>query len=512
MNREVLQANLKFDEYRDFKAYVINLDREPLRYARTRQNLISAGFTNILRLPAVDYTYTDVFAEVDRLGFRYSERFNNTKEAARLLSHFRAMHIFLASNDEYCFVFEDDIKFTASFSESSTFDDIAYADIDVLSFGTVFSGENFYSDKLIDTSPLDRARKEGRSYVEGFRFKQAHAYLISRRAAYKLTQNYAEWANLKEYKCPSIASYLSDNNFIRAKLLANRPDPNLINHDNSKKYTGSLSGLVFQEKFAQPCATQVANKNLTVIISGSYIKFHPSITYIKEVIESLDFAGIPYNTPILLSHDRIKPDRLNEIAEKNYAAYFRNLEDYIATSKYVNITILKASQWGHLTRTLKQAVAQVDTKYMLLLQHDIHFKRDVPVLKIIDLMEKYPHMKHVRFNTRKNLPTFIGWDGWYRGRHCVFSEEEYDGLKFCVTPAWSDQNHLTTKEYYETRIFPDCVNVDGELMYDFMENRINTLCLHDPAKYGTYIYGEYKAARTSRNADGQKSSPERDED
>lgn len=249
----------------------------------------------------------------------------------------------------------------------------------------------------------------------------------------------------------------------------------------------------------------------TVIISASYLDSHPEITFIQEVIESLDFTGLPKDTPIILSHDRIRPDTegFNE-KDEAYNKYFKNLEKYTITSRYTNIKIVVAPEWGHLTRTLEYAMGFVETKYVFVLQHDIHIRREIPVLKMMCLMEKYSHIKHLRFNVRMNLPTFIWWDG-YTGGTRLFAEEEYDGFKLCVTPAWSDQNHLATKQYYEELVFPACTNPDGELIYDFMENRMNGLSHHD-SKYGTYIYGGLGDPRTSRHSDGRKSSPEPDED
>lgn len=253
-------------------------------------------------------------------------------------------------------------------------------------------------------------------------------------------------------------------------------------------------------------------KDVTVIISGSYLDSHPSITYMQEVIESLSLAGVPSTTRIILTHDGLKedaPERQGKL--ERYSKYFENLEHYIKASRYTNIEILKADKWGHLTRSLRNAVSLVTTKYLFVLQHDIHIRREIPVNRLISLMEKYPHIKHLRFNTRKNHPLFMWWDG-YTDSGCVFSERKYDDVKLCITPAWSDQNHLATKEYYESIVFPACTEAGGELMYDFMENRLNKLSRYEQSKYGTYIYGEFGAPRTSRHSDGRKSSPEPDED
>lgn len=252
--------------------------------------------------------------------------------------------------------------------------------------------------------------------------------------------------------------------------------------------------------------------DLTVIISANHIESHPEITYITEVIESLALAGINLNTPILLSHDKIKPED-KDIKEKEvkYQQYFNNLEKYCAQSDFKNIKIIKTEQWGHLTRSLKYTVDLVETEYMLIMQHDIHLRRKVPVYDMIKLMEKYPHIKHLRFNVRRNLPTFIDWDGWKKDGVYVFSEQVYDEVKLCVTPCWSDQNHIATKEYYQNIVFPDCT-VDGELVYNFMENILNYKNHYNPERYGTYVYGEYGAPRTSRHSDGRNKSIEKDED
>lgn len=252
--------------------------------------------------------------------------------------------------------------------------------------------------------------------------------------------------------------------------------------------------------------------DLTVIISANHIESHPEITYIKEVIESLILTGISFNTPIILSHDCIKSDVTDrEEKEAKYKIYFENLKDYCSTSPFNNIEILQADIWGHLTRSLKRAADRVQTKYMLIMQHDIHIRREVPVYRLLELMEKYTHIKHLRFNVRKNHPTFAWWDGWRKDNAFVFTEQEYDDVKVCLTPAWSDQNHLATKEYYNTVVFPDCTE-DGELIYNFMENKLNGMCHENHERYGTYIYGEYGASRTSRHSDGRNINSEKDED
>jgi len=253
-------------------------------------------------------------------------------------------------------------------------------------------------------------------------------------------------------------------------------------------------------------------EELSVIICASYLDTHPDITSIREVIDSLDLTGISNHTHIILAHDQLNAEQA-KYPEKveAYQQYFLNLKKHIKGIKYQNTQIVVAQEWGHLTRSLKNAMQYVKTKYVLVLQHDIHIRRKIPVQSMVDLMQEHKNIKHLRFNVRKNLPTFDWWDGYQENGKVIFTEKAYSKVKVCLTPAWSDQNHLTTKDYYENVVFPDCTH-EGELIYDFMENKLNPLCHSNQERYGTYIYGGYGDARTSRHSDGRKSSPEADED
>jgi hypothetical protein len=504
-----------FDSYRDFKGYVINLDHEVERYATSRKELTAVGFSNIERWPATDCRNEDVVEEIRTLGATRLERFSSDTEIACALSHLRAIRHFLTTKDHYCFIFEDDVAPVENFREMADFQDIYYGDFDLLCFGGCYAGPEYHLWGMkSDLSQLREAQAKGSTHIDDCCFWQAHAYLISRRGAYRLLQDYAEWASSIEHKKPQIDAYLSSNRNVRNKFLCNQRIANATQY----MHPGDrLCGILLQKNNYERSVKNIehmeqAAKGLTVIISGSHLESHPEITFVKEVIDSLSFTGISYDTPIILSHDRIKPGTEGYTEkEEAYQAYFNNLKEYTKTSAFRNITIFQAPEWGHLTRTLKYAVSQVKTKYMLVLQHDIHIRREIPVLEMIDLIEKHENIKHLRFNVRRNHPTFMWWDG-YQGGKTLFNEEEYEGTKVCITPAWSDQNHLATKEYYENVVFPDCTNPDGELIYDFMENRLNGLCHHNHSRYGTYIYGEYGAPRTSRHSDGRKSSPEADED
>jgi len=246
-------------------------------------------------------------------------------------------------------------------------------------------------------------------------------------------------------------------------------------------------------------------KDLTVLIAANFIKSHPKIKFIKQVLDSLSFCGISQDTPIVITHDALNVKIAKKEEVDCYRQYFVNLKQYCEEElSYKNLIITETEQWGHLTLNVKHGMQFVKTKYVLVLQQDIAFTENVPVYNLIDLMEKHQEIKHLRFNTRTNHPIWDQWDGWKKDGKTVFHEVNFDGVKLCYTPAWSDQSHITTKEYYDKIVFPDCAGSDGYIMLDVMESRLNPKCHENHARYGTYIYGEYGKPKTTKHLDGQE--------
>ena len=215
-----------FDSYKDINAYVISLERERWRYAVARKDLVSLGFSNIIRWKATDYKTEDCASEMRTLGATRLDRFYNCAEMACVLSHLRVMYDFLRSNEPYCFIFEDDVVPIENFDEVSSFGDIHYGDFDLLCFGGFYTGPSYDLWGLkSDLSQIEEAKKLGKSYIDNCCFQFSHAYLISRKAAYQLTRDYASWASSVEHRMPQLDVYISSNSNIRRKLLVNQNIP-----------------------------------------------------------------------------------------------------------------------------------------------------------------------------------------------------------------------------------------------------------------------------------------------
>ena len=229
------------------------------------------------------------------------------------------------------------------------------------------------------------------------------------------------------------------------------------------------------------------NKDLSIIITASFIPSHPNIKIIKEVIESLSLINHPTNTKIILAHDYSNhPD---------YLKYLDNIEEYIKDNKYFKLVV--RSNHGHLVGNIRNALQHVDSEFVLIIQHDLKFnKRPIEIMNIIKDMIENPELKHIRFNKRCNRKT--NCDSFYnlfgleiKGRYYTYTR----------TNAWSDNNHICPTSYYKNIIMKECS--DGKPMEQFLLLKSKNEKAH--SKYGTYLFGPVEDRAYIKHLDGKNS-------
>jgi hypothetical protein len=234
--------------------------------------------------------------------------------------------------------------------------------------------------------------------------------------------------------------------------------------------------------------------NYTVIITASYIKSHPSIAFIKKVIESLSYINLNKNTPIILAHDfNNNPD---------YQLYLKNLEKYIRDKP--NFKIIISKKWGHLTGNLRNAFRYVKTKYVLIMQHDLPFIYSFDIEKIINDIEQNNQMKFIRFNKRSNIPYEKKRFKKRKQNIHHFCGEQIKLTHYTYTRdiIWSDQNHICKTSYYKKIILKECEN--GNFMEKQLNNKINRE--RHLKKYGIYLFGKYGLKPTIKHIDARNNN------
>ena len=232
--------------------------------------------------------------------------------------------------------------------------------------------------------------------------------------------------------------------------------------------------------------TRKNNKNvgiLTIIITASFIPSHPSIELVKETINSLLLINMPNDTKIILAHDYSDNNK--------YSQYLQNLNNYVKYNN--NITIVKCDRHRHLTGNIRNALKDVYSKYLLVVQHDLPFVKQIDIQKIIEDMNENQNIKYIRFNKRKNIK--IGFDSV----NDIFGEQQKQkNYIYTKTPAWSDNNHICLTQYYKDIIMKECP--DGYPMESKFQGKINK---KTHKKYGTYLFGELNHPKIIRHTDGR---------
>ena len=231
------------------------------------------------------------------------------------------------------------------------------------------------------------------------------------------------------------------------------------------------------------------NKNLSIIITASYIPSHPSIKLIQEVIESLELLNLPNDVLVILAHDFSD--------ESNYIEYLKKLDEYIKGKNNLKFKIVVRKSHGHLVGNVRNALKHVDTEFVLVIQHDLKFnKRPIDIMKVVEDMRINKELKHIRFNKRCNRPTNAD------SHFGLFGKEiQSQNFTYTRTNAWSDNNHICPVDYYREIVMKECN--DGKPMEYFLLLKSKNEKIHK--KYGTYLFGPVEDRSYIKHLDGKHS-------
>eukprot|EP00934_Nitzschia_sp_Nitz4_P003899 Nitzschia sp. Nitz4//scaffold265_size26576//6062//7102//NITZ4_008245-RA/size26576-processed-gene-0.32-mRNA-1//-1//CDS//3329544831//3889//frame0 len=191
-------------------------------------------------------------------------------------------------------------------------------------------------------------------------------------------------------------------------------------------------------------------KDVSIIITSSLIPNHPSINIIQQTIDSLSHLQmIPFDVPIFVTID--KPPKFKSDDDKNrLEEYIRRMQ--VATFEpFTNVKILVAPRHLHIAGSVHWAMTEfVKTQFVYVLQHDLAFAVDIDhdhLLQILnDSQHSRPWLRNIRFKlngtamNRRNL--------YCMPIHNGSNVKLEHGLKVYPTAKWSDNNQLSTRDYY----------------------------------------------------------------
>ena len=236
--------------------------------------------------------------------------------------------------------------------------------------------------------------------------------------------------------------------------------------------------------------TETVAKLITVITSTSPVKSIPTTNHLYPCQASLFCIPAFALCKKIIVFDGVRQQQA-ELGPM-YEKYKENVLALTKTDPYFsNTELVFCPEWCHLTGSIHEAMKHVTTPFVYIHQHDLQIVQDFDLNGLIASMVANPKIRCVMLGGEDNAAegNFNPYHGWIdqniQGEHFV-------PLFRCY--GWSDQAQITTVDYYQNVVFPQCRANKGNFMEQTMLHRLR----YDVVKlgkeiahplYGCYLYG-----------------------
>lgn len=247
--------------------------------------------------------------------------------------------------------------------------------------------------------------------------------------------------------------------------------------------------------------------SVSVVVITNLIPTAPGTSVIQQTIGSFQHLKSHSGYPILIVGDGLRVRDSLRGERRRWGQYKKNLEIYFESR--ADIEFLFRKTWGHISQTLRLALDEITSDYVLVVQHDLPFIRDVNLDEVIHAMECDPGLKHIRFNLRSNHPAGQDAMTTRRGGRVVedrsfFFQQRFgpppNPLPLVQTLSWSDNNFVCSTRYLSQTILRPigAFRVDPEWVFNLLGTEKNH------AQLGTYVFGELGSPPAIRHTDGRR--------
>ncbi|CAE8618065.1 unnamed protein product [Polarella glacialis] len=240
---------------------------------------------------------------------------------------------------------------------------------------------------------------------------------------------------------------------------------------------------------------------MSVLITTSPVPSNPSTMMIEAVMNTFSHVAGLKECPLVIVCDGYrfakgdkstwKAGKVTEDSAERYLEYLENLELLLNTGRLpagTRIVVLDGRNGQAMA--VKAGLAEVETPYVLVHQHDLEFTFDFNLEKVLDVLDDDTNsVKYVGLPLLVNLHyESIAWQ-----HHGVrVKKEAHKGVDLVPVIFWYDSTHITSVRHYQTLVFgPEEVYTAG----NFVEETFGVRQRNDvmakgmdvhAAKYGTY--------------------------
>ncbi|KAJ1454465.1 hypothetical protein M885DRAFT_566220 [Pelagophyceae sp. CCMP2097] len=231
---------------------------------------------------------------------------------------------------------------------------------------------------------------------------------------------------------------------------------------------------------------------LTVVISTSPTRTNPSTLLIEETVGSVrhhapDLTKCP--TIVICDGYKVKPEpryRSGQVTAEGGVLYEEYLNK-VRKLKFGRVIVCKERQGFGFA--LKHALEYVKTPYVIVIQHDRNFIRDVDVEQVVRSMEANSSwLKYVHFPTSST----INYARLMLSKYGLRIERRVaGGLELWPLLQWYDSTHVCEVAHYRGFVFRGDLVKKGGFVEDKLGQHqlahIRTTGLAAHAEYGTFV-------------------------
>jgi hypothetical protein len=207
---------------------------------------------------------------------------------------------------------------------------------------------------------------------------------------------------------------------------------------------------------------------------------------VNETIHSLHqfLDGLPLDSPIFVSVDGLPASHQSAENEQRRQAYIQRMKN-TTFLPFTNVRTIPMDTHLHLAGSINRTLHEhVKTRFIYILQHDLPFCRHIDHTTLVQNMIEHPDtLFNVRFRLN-NKPRTTKSFCPIHNKEGNYPVDEYHGMPFFATYAWSDNNHISSTAYYKNMlkgIHMLLRPMEGPMQYSAPSN-----CTH----MGQQIYGE----------------------
>lgn len=200
---------------------------------------------------------------------------------------------------------------------------------------------------------------------------------------------------------------------------------------------------------------------MSVLVTTSPVPSNPSTMMLQAVLSSFSRVEGLTACPLVIVCDGFrqasgkstwKAGQITEDAAERYEGFLQNLEGLLNTGVLApgsRLVVLNGHNGQALA--LQAGLAQVETPFVCVHQHDLEFMFDFGLQRVLDVLEDGSNdVKYVGMPLLVNLHyEACAWQ-----HHGVRVQEmECGGLRLVPTVFWYDSTHITSVEQYRTLVF-----------------------------------------------------------